>query len=91
MNDVIVFANSQYQLLLLWTSWFESKTVQVYTVQGTDFFPWTFGFRSGFPQQDKSQAIQDWHVPKYIRDVRTFFGLAYYYRKFATTAEPFLL
>jgi len=45
------------------------------------------------PQEDKIKSIQDWPVPKCVRDVRAFFGLASYYRKFvknfATIAEPF--
>jgi len=44
------------------------------------------------PQEKKIQSIQDWPVPKCVRDVRAFFGLASYYRKFvqnfASIAEP---
>jgi len=44
------------------------------------------------PQEEKIQSIQDWPVPKCVRDVRAFFGLASYYRKFvqnfASIAEP---
>jgi len=44
------------------------------------------------PQEEKIKSIQDWPVPKCVRDVRTFFGLAFYYRKFvknfASIAEP---
>jgi len=44
------------------------------------------------PQPEKIQAIREWPTPKCIRDVRAFFGLAPYYRRFvknfATIAEP---
>jgi len=44
------------------------------------------------PLPKKLQAIKDWPTPHCIRDVRAFFGLASYYRKFvrgfATIAEP---
>jgi len=28
------------------------------------------------PQEEKIKSIQDWPVPKCVRDVRAFFGLA---------------
>jgi len=34
------------------------------------------------PQEEKIRPIQDWPVPKCVRDVRAFCGLASYYRKF---------
>jgi len=44
------------------------------------------------PQEEKIKSIQEWPVPKCVRDVRAFFGLASYYRKFvqkiASIAEP---
>jgi len=44
------------------------------------------------PQEEKIRSIQDWPVPKCVRDVRAFFGLASYCRKFvqnfASIAEP---
>ena len=44
------------------------------------------------PQEEKIRSIQDWPVPKCVRDVHAFFGLASYYRKFvqnfASIAEP---
>jgi len=43
------------------------------------------------PLPDKLEAIRDWPVPHCLRDVRAFFGLASYYRRFvkgfATIAE----
>jgi len=44
------------------------------------------------PQPEKIQAIRDWPRPKCVKDVRAFYGLASYHRKFvkgfATIAEP---
>jgi len=43
-------------------------------------------------QPDKHAAIRDWPTPHCLRDVRAFYGLASYYRKFvkdfAKIAEP---
>jgi len=30
------------------------------------------------PHEDKIRSIEDWPVPKCVRDVRAFFGLASY-------------
>jgi len=44
------------------------------------------------PLPDKIQTTKEWPIPHCIRDVRAFFGLASYYRKFvrnfASIAEP---
>ena len=34
------------------------------------------------PMPDKLEAIRDWPVPHCLKDVRAFFGLASYYRRF---------
>jgi len=44
------------------------------------------------PMPDKLEAIRDWPLPHCLKDVRAFFGLASYYRRFvkgfAMIAEP---
>ena len=44
------------------------------------------------PSQKKLETIQEWPIPHCLKEVRAFFGLASYYRKFvrnfATIAEP---
>ena len=44
------------------------------------------------PLPEKVQSIKDWPVPRCIRDVRAYYGLVGYYRRyiqnFATIAEP---
>jgi len=44
------------------------------------------------PLPEKLQTVQEWPVPHCLKEVRAFFGLASYYRKFvrnfATTVEP---
>jgi len=44
------------------------------------------------PVSDKLHTIRDWPIPHCLRDVRAFFGLASYYRRFvrnfASIAEP---
>jgi len=44
------------------------------------------------PQPEKIEAIMNWPRPKCIRDIRAFYGLASYYRRFvknfANVAEP---
>ena len=40
------------------------------------------------PLPDKLEAIRDWPVPHCLRDVRAFFGLASYYRRFVKGLRP---
>ena len=48
--------------------------------------------RTWIPVADKIQAIRDWPTSRCLRDVRAFFDIATYYRRFvrnfATIAEP---
>ena len=60
---------------------------------GSSSFPCASGFLHGTePLPDKIQTIEEWPIAHCIRDVRAFFGLASYYRKFvrnfASIAEP---
>jgi len=57
-----------------------------------DFLGHTVSAEGIEPQTEKLAAIRDWPTPRCLRDVRAFFGLASYYRKFvkdfAAIAEP---
>jgi len=57
-----------------------------------DFLGHTVSAEGIEPQTEKIAAIRDWPTPQCLRDVRAFFGLASYYRRFvkdfATIAEP---
>lgn len=37
---------------------------------------------------EKVRAIQEWKVPKNVTELRSFFGLANYYRKFVEGSKP---
>ena len=47
-----------------------------------DFLGHTVSAEGIEPQTEKLAAIRDWPTPHCLRDVRAFFGLASYYRKF---------
>ena len=57
-----------------------------------DFFGHLISADGIEPQPDKLDAIRNWPTPHCLRDVRAFYGLASYYRKFvkdfASIAEP---
>jgi len=101
LDDVIVYATSQQELLeMLHTilSCLHSVRLKVKPSKCSLFkerisFLGHMVSAAGIdPQEEKIQSIQDWPVPKCVRDVRAFFGLASYYRKFvqnfASIAEP---
>jgi len=47
-----------------------------------DFVGHTVSAEGIEPQSEKIAAIRDWPTPHCLRDVRAFFGLANYYRRF---------
>ena len=101
LDDVIVFAKTQQELLQKLDKIFQrlsqyglkikpSKCVLFRTeIQFLGHLITTSGVQ---PLPDKVKAITDWPTPRCLRDVRAFYGLAGYYRKFvakfATIAEP---
>ena len=91
LDDVIVYATSQQELLeMLHTilSCLHSVGLKVKPSKCSRFkdrisFLGHMVSAQGIdPQKEKIKSIQDWPVPKCVRDVRAFFGLASYYRKF---------
>jgi len=100
-DDVIVYATSQQQLLerlhtilsCLHSVGLKVKPSKCSLFKDRISFLGHMVSAQGIdPQEEKIISIQDWPVPKCVRDVRAFFGLASYYRKFvknfATIAEP---
>ena len=101
LDDVIVYAKTQRELLdrldLIFTRLSEhglkikpSKCVLFRTeIQFLGHLVTASGVQ---PLPDKVQAIKDWPTPRCLRDVRAFYGLIGYYRRFvagfATIAEP---
>jgi len=101
LDDVIVYATSQQELLeRLHTilSCLHAVGLKV-KISKCSLFKERISFLGHMvsaagidAQEEKIQSIQDWPVPKCVRDVRAFFGLASCYRKFvqnfASIAEP---
>jgi len=101
LDDVIVFAKTQHELLERLDQIFTrlsqyglkikpSKCVLFRTeIQFLGHLVTASGVQ---PLPDKVQAIKDWPTPRCLRDARAFYGLVGYYRKFvagfATIAEP---
>ena len=101
LDDIIIFAKTPQELLdrlhQIFTRLAEvglkvkpSKTVLFKTE--IDFLGHMVTAQGVNPMPDKLQAIRDWPTPHCLRDVRAFFGLASYYRRFvrnfASIAEP---
>jgi len=101
LDDVIVYATYQRELLerlhtILWCLNNVGLKVKPSKCslfkERISFWATWFQPRALTPREDKIRSIQDWPVPKCVRDVRAFFGLASYYRKFvqnlASIADP---
>jgi len=91
LDDIIIFAKTPQELLdrlhQVFTRLAEvglkvkpSKTVLFKTE--IDFLGHMVTAQGVNPMSDKLQAIRDWPTPHCLRDVRAFFGLASYYRRF---------
>ena len=101
LDDVIVFAKTQRELLERLDKIFTrlsqyglkikpSKCVLFRTK--IEFLGHLITPNGVEPLPDKVKAIKEWPTPRCLRDVRAFYGLIGYYRKFvagfATLAEP---
>jgi len=101
LDDVIVFAKTQQELLerldLVFTrlrqNGLKIKPSKCVLFRTEIKFLGHLVTASGVqPLPDKVAAIKDWPTPRCLRDVRAFYGLVGYYRRFiagfATIAEP---
>ena len=101
MDDIIVYADTPEELIERLDTIFTrlrkhglkakpSKCVLFKTP--IDFLGHTVSAEGIEPQTEKLAAIRDWPTPHCLRDVRAFFGLASYYRRFVkdfpAIAEP---
>jgi len=91
LDDVIIYAKSQRELfeklhtilLCLHNVGLKVKHSKFSLFKERIFFLDHMVSAAGIDTQEvKIRSIQDWPVPKCVRDVRAFFGLASYYRKF---------
>jgi len=101
LDDIVIFARTQEELLerlrivldRLRDVGLKVKPSKCALFQRRINFLGHLIFEHGVePQPEKIQAIRDWPRPKCVKDIRAFYGLASYYRKFvkgfATIAEP---
>jgi len=101
LDDVLVYATSQWELLerlhtilsCLHNVGLKVKPSKCSLFKERIFFLGHMVSAAGIdPQEEKIRSIQDCPVSKCVSDVRDFFGLASYYRKFiqnfASIAEP---
>ena len=101
LDDIIVYAETPQELIerldVIFT-WLHAHGLKakasncVLFKSPIDFLGHTVSAEGIKPQTEKLAAIRDWPTPHCLRDVRAFFGLASYYRKFvkdfAAIAEP---
>ena len=101
LDDLIVYASTQQELLdrldliLTRLRQFGLKVKPSKCVlfrKEIDFLGHVVSAAGVEPQPDKVTAIRNWPTPRCLRDVRAFYGLVGYYRRFiqgfATLAEP---
>ncbi len=101
IDDIIIYANSPEQLLQRLDQVLSRLAENGLKVKGDKciLFRQEIPFLGHIvsadgiqPQPEKLQAIRDWQTPHCVTDVRAFYGLASYYRRFiagfATIAEP---
>ena len=101
IDDIIIYARTQSELLerlntvlvRLASHGFKIKPGKcVLFRQEIQFLGHIVNVQGIQPLPDKLAAICDWPVPSDVRDVRAFYGLASYYRRFvqgfASIAEP---
>jgi len=101
LDDIIVYAETPQELIerldVIFTRLHEhglkaKASKCVLFKSPIDFLGHTVSAEGIEPQTEKLAAIRDWPTPHCLRDVRAFFGLASYYRRFvknfSAIAEP---